>query len=580
MKKRIYSVLSIILTLTMLTACGKSADTKATTSTDTATTGTEAAEVVQLDVFSASTASTTAAGVYDNTWWGKILQEQAGVSLNILPTGDQAQEKLQALMASGELPDIIIFSSTKDVQSAIRGNMLLNLDDYLDKLPNVEKNASIALQYSRDNNSNDTGKAYAVTNAIGPADIGTEPSWGPYLRWDLYQQIGAPEINTWDDYLSVLQKMQALQPENADGKKTYGITLWKDWDNYSMFLAQELGPTIGIDCGDQLGQLPYLQVDFNTGETMSTLDENSQYIQALRFYYEANQLGLVDPDSLTQTYDTAKSKITEGRVFFSWWSWLNDAYNTIDNTNAEAATGFAAVLPTNTKTLIPGENNIGKSSLFAISSTTKNVDACLAYIDFMYSTDGLQQLFNGPEGVTWETDSEGVTKVTEEGWKYINDPALELPDGGTLGSGLMIGSYGLSTAFINPTTSQTLNYKLWPSTLEYNLASQTNLQKDWSSVTGYNSTMEYLKANDMTLEIPIAQALIPAMTDDISSLASKIGEIVKENSWKMIFAKDDAEFESYYNDMKTKAEGLGLETVYSWSLESWNTAKTEGDKYK
>lgn len=576
MKKRVYSVISIILAITMLTACSKSQSTTSSQNSDT-----DETEVVQLDIFSASTSSTTAAGVYDNTWWGKILNEEVGVSLNILPTGDQAQEKLQALMASGELPDIIIFNSTKDVQSAIRGNMLINLDDYLDQLPNVQANASTALQYSRDNNSNDTGKAYTIANAIGPADIGTEPSWGPYLRWDLYEQIGSPAINTWDDYLTALQKMQELQPETAEGKKTYGITLWKDWDNYSMFLAQELGPTIGIDCGDQLGQLPFLQVDFNTGETKNTLDEDSQYMQALKFYYKANQMGLVDPDSLTQTYDTAKSKITEGRVFFSWWSWLNDAYNTVDNTNAEEPTGFAAVLPTNTKTLIPGVNNIGKSPFLAISSATKNLDACLKYVDYMYSTDGLQQLFNGPEGVTWEADSDGVPKITEEGWKYINDLTLELPDGGKFGDGYrMLGSYGLSTTFINPTTSQTLSYKLWPSTTEYNLASKTNLQKEWSSVTGYNTTMEYLKDKDMTIEIPIAQALIPAMTDDISSLASKIGEIVKEDSWKMIFAKDDAEFQSYYDDMIKKAEGLGLQTVYDWSLESWNSAKTEGEKYK
>lgn len=578
-KKKMFSTISVMMAMAMLLllpACGQ-----VQSKTSSLASSTETQKVVQLDVFSASTASTTAAGVYDNTWWGKVLKEKIGVSLNILPTGDKAQEKLQALMASGELPDIVIFNTTKDVQNAIRGNMLINLDEHLDKLPNVVKNAPKALQYYRDNISNSTGKAYAVANGVGPADLGNETSWGPYLRWDLYKKAGSPAINTFDDYLTALKKMQDLEPKNKDGKKTYGLTLWKDWDGNSMFMATELGPTLGIDCGDQLGQLPFLQVDFNNGNTMNTLDETSQYIQALKFYYKANQMGLVDPDSLTQTYETAKSKITEGRIFFSWWSWLNDAYNTTANTNATDATGFAAVLPANTKTLISGENNIGKSWPIAISAATKNLDACLKYVDFMYSTEGLQLLFNGPKGVTWNTDASGIPSLTAEGYKYVSDPTLDLPEGGKLGDGTRtLGLYGLSTAFINPLTKASLHYQLWPATLAHNATNQTNLQKDWAKVTGFQTTIEYVRAKNMVTAIPLAQSLIVPMTDDVSATASKIGDIVKTYSWKMIFAKNDAEFNTLYAEMKTKAEGLGEKDIYTTSLKGWNDALTLANKYK
>lgn len=536
--------------------------------------------VVQLDVFSASTASTTSAGVYDNTWWGELLRDKIGVSLNILPSGDQAQEKLQALMAGGQLPDIVIFRTTKDVQSAVRGNMLINLDDYLDQLPNVVANAPQALQYARDNLSNGEGKAYVVNNDVGPANLGDEPSWGPYLRWDLYKAVGSPEITSYHDYLDVLKAMQDFQPKTADGKNTYGLTLWKDWDGFSMFLATALGPTLGIDSGDQLGQLPFLEVNFVDGSIKSTLDADSQYIEALRFYYEANQMGLVDPDSLTQTYDTAKSKMTEGRVFFSWWYWLNDAYNSPERTNAEPPTGFMAVLPKETKTLISSENNIGKSWPFAISASTKNLDACLRYIDFMFSAEGNQLLFNGPEGVIWEMDADGAPRIMDDGWQYINNLSLELPNGGTLKDGMMVGSYGLSAGFVNPATGEPINYRLWPSTKQYQIDQQTNLQRDWMETSGYLTTIEYVKDNDMTIEMPLALSLVPSMTDEISASAYRIGDIVKVNSWKMIFAKDDAEFEALYQEMRTKADGLGLADVYAWSVENWNIAKAEAEKYE
>ena len=575
LKKRICRVICVMMVLSMLfvmSACSQNQGVKTPSVT---------AKVVQLDVFSASTSSTTAAGVYDNTWWGKILKENIGVSLNVLPTGDQAAQKLQALMTSGELPDIVIFNTTKDVENAIRGNMLVNLDEHMDKLPNVKKNAPVSLQFFRDNISNGIGKVYAIPSIVGPSDLGNEPNWGPYLRWDLYKKANSPAINTFDDYLTALKKMQDLEPKTKDGKKTYGITLWKDWDKYSMFMATELGPTIGIDCGDQLGQLPFLQVDFKNGNTKNILDADSQYIQTLKFYYDANQMGLVDPDSLTQTYDTAKSKVTEGRVFFSWWSWLNDAYNTKEHANADTPTGFAAVLPANTKILVNGEKKVSTTWPIAISSATKNLDACLKYVDFMYSTDGLQLLDNGPEGTTWNTDSNGKPSLTDEGWKHIDDPALEMPEGGKLGDGTRtLGFNGLSLAFINPTTQEAINYLLWPSTKKHNVENQTKLQKDWSSVTGYQTTIDYVKAKNMILEMPLACNLLPLMTDDISSTSSKIGDIVKVDSWKMIFAKNDAEFQSYYNDMKTKAEGLGIKNVYDWSLKAWNQALEQAKKYK
>ena len=111
---KIYRAVSMILAMALivvLSSCNKSTETNSSSDS-----------VEQIDVFSTSTAS-TASGVYDNTWWGNIIKEDIGISLNVLPSGDKANEKLQAYMAGGELPDIIIFQKTSDVENAIRGNM-------------------------------------------------------------------------------------------------------------------------------------------------------------------------------------------------------------------------------------------------------------------------------------------------------------------------------------------------------------------------------------------------------------------------------------------------------------------------
>ena len=49
------------------------------------------------------------------------------------------------------------------------------------------------------------------------------------------------------------------------------------------------------------------------------MDEDSLYIRALKFFFDANQMGLVDPDSPTQNYDSVFKKYENGDIFFSVW---------------------------------------------------------------------------------------------------------------------------------------------------------------------------------------------------------------------------------------------------------------------
>jgi hypothetical protein len=72
-------------------------------------------------------------------WWPDILEMNIGVKLDFIPAGDQGEQKLQALMAGGELPDTTVFTTQKQVEDAVKADMLVNPDNQLDKLPNVLK---------------------------------------------------------------------------------------------------------------------------------------------------------------------------------------------------------------------------------------------------------------------------------------------------------------------------------------------------------------------------------------------------------------------------------------------------------
>ena len=66
-------------------------------------------------------------------------------------------------MVSGDLPDVVIFKDDyKYVTNAIEANLLVNLDEHQDALPNAYANAINGIEYFRDNVSLNTGVAYAI----------------------------------------------------------------------------------------------------------------------------------------------------------------------------------------------------------------------------------------------------------------------------------------------------------------------------------------------------------------------------------------------------------------------------------
>jgi putative aldouronate transport system substrate-binding protein len=522
--------------------------------------------------------------LYSNTsgfmesWWADVLEEQVGVQIELIPAGDQGEQKLQALMAGGELPDIVGFKNNRQIEDAIRANMLVNLDKHLDALPNVTTVGKDALQYYRDKVSAGTGGVYAIPDRIGPGDVGADLNWGPYLRWDLYKQIGMPKIRTLEDYLPVIKAMQELEPENKDGQAVYGITLWKDWDGYVSFLATEPGAVQGVDTGDQLGsKLPFLQVDLKTSDTKSIIDNDSQYIRALRFYFKANQMGLIDPDSPTQRFDAAWNKVENGRILFSWWPWFAGKYDTAENTEADPPRGFRPIFADECRPFWPANKPIGGGWPIAISSETDHLDAALRYVDFMFSADGLMTLANGPRGVTWDVGANGKPYVTDEGWNLIESNET-LPGGGTLTAGTAtLNFYGLSLMTENPSFGVPISYTYWPSSQGRNPSA---LLKDWQETTGYSTMRDLVWEQQGYTPMPLAISMIPTIPEDLQSLASQIGDVVKTSSWLMMFAEDEAEFNELYDDMVVKAKGLGLEKVLDWGLGAWAEAKEIAANYR
>lgn len=512
------------------------------------------------------------------TWYTDYLKENLGIALDFQEVvGTTSDQIMQSLMASGELPDIVGFDQTTFASNAAEAGLLLNLDEYKEQLPSIYENEVFtnALAYSRDNLGGGKEGVYLLPTEVGVRD---DTNYNPQLRWDLYKKAGMPEIKTLEDYIPVLKEMQEANPTTDDGQPIYGISLFSDWDSNNMALATFTSALYGVD-SEYVSPFTEVSVD-GTGEVSGLLDDNSVYKRVLDFYFAANQAGIMDPDSITQKWETVSEKYKNGQVLFSPWEWAAAPFNVTENTEAEDFKGYQAVWADDFMIPIWPDATTGRSWTLGVSSSTKNVDAALKFIDFLYSYDAVDLLFNGPEGELWETGDDGMRHITEEGWNILDDN-LELSGGGTILDAFnIINSPSMTAQSIRPDSDgQTMSNSYWESVLMHR---SSKLIEDWRSEhDGAVNMFHYAKDNNQNLiKSTAALNLMPSVPDDLQMTMSQVGEVIKTNSWKMVYAKDQAEYDALWKEMQEKAEGLGLNEIVDWAQTEFQGALEKVEKYQ
>ncbi|MGG4141520.1 extracellular solute-binding protein [Paenibacillus algorifonticola] len=578
MKKRWYGSALLILMCAMLvftSACsnnngGKSADSGTKAPSASGNNENPDREEITIDVFSTLA---NYAGEQPG-WFAKLVKDKFNIKLNIIASNlAGGQQKIATMMASGDLGDLVVFGSNgKDYQDAIKAGLLLDFtkDDLLNKYgQGLLANAPEAIEASKKQFGGGTavyGVGFDVGVGEGPSE-GATMTFGPNLRWDLYQQLGSPEIKTLNDYLPLLKKMQELEPKSENGRPTYGISLWSDWDGTYMTLAKVIAQFHGYNEGDGLNPAGMILTHQNKDEWQGILDEDGYYLQGLKFYYDANQMGLLDPDSLTQKFSDVSNKIKDGQVFFSHFPWVDNVYNTPERT--AVGKGFALVPFTDEKITSFGQSPYGGNRVWAIGADAKAPERIMEFLSWLYSPEGVMEANYGPKGLTWDIDSSGKPFVTEYGWKALPANAEPVPaeyGGGTFKDGTnQINNTTLKMTNINPDTGETYDYNLWPSTLNHDPDPVT---KSWREATGVMTAKDYFVKNNrievskpfFTTETPVT---VPAQ---LQQKIDGIGKIIKEYSWKMIFAKNDAEYNKLKDEMITKSKGLGYDEAVAFEV--------------
>lgn len=510
-------------------------------------------------------------------WFAKIVEDKFNMKLNIIaPNVAGGGDTLyNTRVAAGDLGDLIITDKGEKLDELIEGGLVQDSSNYYGAMDNVAE-FDAAVEKLNDGKDGVYGFPSSVSS-LKPTEPseGLNPTFGPYVRWDYYKEAGYPQISTLEDLLPVLADIQAAHPTADNGQPTYAFSLFKDWDGNMMVTAKQPACFYGYD------EIGFVLAKADGSDYQSILDPDSEYMRNLELYFDANQLGLVDPESTTQNYDTLFSKFQNGQVLFSWWPWLGQsAYNTEEN--MAAGKGFQMVPLEDQNIFSYGAEAYGGKPVFAIGSKAEDPERIAAFIDWLYSAEGAYANSSqtgasaGPQGLTWDVNDAGEPELTDFGNQVFLEGGATVPEewgGGDYADG--VSALNLNAVLpieVDTETGLPYSYTFWPT---YQASIANPLTEDWSAkMGGATSTMEYLQTNDQVLVAPGASYTAPADSSEIETLRNQVKEIIKQLSWQMVFAESEAQFESLRDELIETANGLGYEQVLEFDMEN---AKSQND---
>ena len=498
-------------------------------------------------------------------WFAKLVKDKFNMELNIIaPNVSGGGDTLyRTRAAAGNLGDLIICSGqNNNLQDLVTAGLVIDMQDYL-------KDGEIMKYEKAIRNLNDpidSTAIYAIPSSVSfqnctqPSESG-DPTFGPYLRYDLYAALGYPSIETLDDLLGVLAQMQALQPVSESGNPTYAFSFFKDWDGNMMNSAKQPACFYGYD------EYGFVLAKADGSDYQDIMQDDSFYLRNLKMYFDANQLGLVDPASPNQNYNEMFDKYAAGDILYAPWPWLGQsAYNTLSNRTS--GKGFMFVPIEDMQILLNGCNPYGDdTSIIAVGRNAKDPERLADFINWLYSPEGIyansaQSVTGtaGPEGLTWEMTGDGPA-LTEVGVEALLRSDVKLPN--SWGGGMWkdgISRINFTTVILTDTAPNGYPYRYtqWDS---YRQMDDTTLEKAWKNHMQADSTMDYLLQTGKYLVSPGCSYFSTTESNEISTIRNQCKRIIVDTSWAMVFAKDEETFYELQSTMQETVRSLGYEQV-------------------
>ncbi|MFD3259692.1 extracellular solute-binding protein [Paenibacillus lentus] len=471
---------------------------------------------------------------FPNKWGVDItsqyVTEKTGVHVNfIVPAGNEA-EKMNTMIASGNLPDFITLGWNEDaVKQMIEGGLVLPLNELADQYDRYFYKATDPAKVSW--YTQEDGNVYGYPNASSsPEDY---KKFGDNLtstqtflvRKDMYEALGKPDMRTPEGFLKALEDAKRMFPD-VNGQPLIPLGMYDFHEKGNASLEHYIQN--------------FLAVPYEKDGKLNDRFTDPDYVNWLKTMRKANEIGLLAKDIFIDKRPQMEEKIAQGRYFAMLYARTdlaaqqnvlfaedpNSVYISVDgpaNSNLDQPT-------------LAGPS-ISGWTITLISKNVKDKARAIRFLDYMISEEGQRDTFLGKKGVTWDT-IDGKDQFLPEVVDMLNNDRSSFDK-----------QYGASHTF-------------W-------MLMDTNMTPAWAppAVEPFKQMEDWTRGK--TMSFSQFDQIDPLGNSDEGIMNTKILQEWGKVLPKLVLSKSDEEFDKIWNDYLKKRDELGFAKVQEYKQKKY-----------
>ncbi len=486
--------------------------------------------------------------------WGedaasKYMNEKFNITLNYSCPEADADSKLNLMISSDDLPDVIILDRNANWLKLINLGKLVDINTLRyegcsfdeDILESTQKLLSV------------NGGLYGIPNWARKGATGGNMSW--MVNHDVYEQLGSPELKTLEDLHQFMLDAKEKGVKTSDDQSIFPWLPRQD-DN-GFYTVSAIYRSYG---NPNLIDTYWSQADNDV--KLAVYDDN--YISALKIANQWYKEGLFPETTYTDSNDQFVEKLSNGRAAITYYDFSQDDTthfrtllqekdgNTYDLLGWELKDSPIYPAADGVDYVYGEEGGTVGWNVNCITTKAENPQRIFDLYTWMLTKDGSINMMYGPEGGLWEGKD-------EEGNPILKKPEEELTSDEKNAAGCWFWSQPAHSDNVD-LTKYAVNEQQPEESRSWVISIQDHVFTPEDSIHPAIPGQKFLTDENTGLSLEIDP------TDDLGMARQAITDECKMRIPQIIMASDDATFDKLVQDLKDFAESNqvhDIEKIYT-----------------